>query len=254
MTEPVLRRREGATEIVTLNRPEARNAIDLATMTMLSAALDAAAADPDVRAVILTGAGELAFSAGMDLKGFARGEVPVNEHGFAGITRRHFPKPLIGAANGPAFAGGFEVLLCCDLIVTARHATFGLPEPQRGLVAGGGGLVRLPRRVPRALALEMILTGEPITAERAYDIGLVNRVVESDHLLDATLEVASLIVRNAPLSITESLRVAHRGPDLSEDDAFALSDQAFETIVRSEDALEGAVAFAEKRPPQWRAR
>ncbi|MBU6494850.1 MAG: crotonase/enoyl-CoA hydratase family protein [Acidobacteria bacterium] len=252
MTDPILRHREGAIDILTLNRPEARNAIDVATMTSLSQALDEAANDPDVRVVILTGAGDRVFSAGMDLKGFARGEIPVNEHGFAGITRRHFPKPLIGAANGTALAGGFEILLSCDLIVASSDAHFGLPEPQRGLVAGGGGLVRLPRRIPRAIALEMILTGEPISAQRAYDVGLVNDVVESTRVLARARELASLTVRNAPLSVNLSLGVVQRGLDRSEADAFVDSNRAFEQVVHSADALEGAVAFAEKRPPVWR--
>ncbi|NNN02683.1 MAG: crotonase/enoyl-CoA hydratase family protein [Acidimicrobiaceae bacterium] len=254
MTDPVLRHREGAIDILTLNRPDARNAIDVPTMALLSEALDEAAKDSNVRVVVLTGAGDRVFSAGMDLKGFARGEVPVNQHGFAGITRRNFPKPLIGAANGSAFAGGFEVLLSCDLIVAAVHAHLGLPEPQRGLVAGGGGLVRLPRRIPRALALEMILTGEPVSATRAYEIGLVNRVVDSGAALLGALEIAELIVRNAPLSVTESLRVARQGLESGEEAAWGLSNQAFERIVTTHDALEGAVSFAEKRPAQWQGR
>ncbi len=161
MSEELLRSRDGHVEVLTINRPQARNAINLATAQAISDALDECTTDDDVWVVILTGAEDKAFSAGMDLKAFAQGEFPATAQGFGGITERHFPKPLICAANGSAFAGGFEMLLSCDLVVAADHAVFGIPEASRGLIAGAGGLIRLPRRIARAVALEMALTGEP---------------------------------------------------------------------------------------------
>ena len=158
----LLRERQGHIEILTINRPEARNAINLATATALSNALDEIEADDDIWVVVLTAAGDKAFSAGMDLKGFATGEFPITDKGFGGITKRDFPKAIIAACNGSALAGGCEIMLSCDLVVAADHAKFGIPEVARGLVAGAGGLIRLPKRIPRAVALEMALTGEPM--------------------------------------------------------------------------------------------
>jgi len=177
MGDEVLSERRGNVEILTINRPEARNAINLAVATALSDALDAAERDEGCLVVILTGADDKAFSAGMDLKAFARGEAPITEQGFAGITKRNFPKPIIAAVNGSALAGGFEIMLSCDLVVAASHAKFGIPEASRGLIAGGGGLIRLAKRIPRAVALELALTAAPIDAERALAVGLINRVV-----------------------------------------------------------------------------
>ncbi len=254
MTEELLREREGHVEILTINRPEARNAINLATAQALSAALDACALDDDVWVVVLTASGDKAFSAGMDLKAFARGEFPATDQGFGGITERHFPKPLICAANGSAFAGGFEMLLSCDLVVAAEHAVFGIPEVQRGLIAGAGGLVRLPRRIARAVALEMALTGEPLSASRALDVGLVNRVVAHDQVLATAMELAQRICQNAPLAVRTSKRVMLDAMELDEVGAWELNNEAFAQIASSPDALEGAIAFAEKRPPQWQGR
>ncbi|MBW4030166.1 MAG: crotonase/enoyl-CoA hydratase family protein [Acidobacteria bacterium] len=252
MAEELLRQREGHVEVLTINRPEARNAINLATARALSAALDECALDDDVWVVILTAAGDRAFSAGMDLKAFAQGEFPATEQGFGGLTERHFPKPLICAANGSAFAGGLEMLLSCDLVVAADHAVFAIPEVQRGLIAGAGGLIRLPRRVARAVALEMALTGEPVTATRAYDLGLVNRVVPSDQVLGTAMAMAQQICANAPLAVRTSKRVLLAATDLDEADAWDLNNEAFAVIATSSDALEGAISFAEKRPAQWR--
>lgn len=251
MADEVLRHREGHVEVLTINRPLARNAINLATALALSAALDECEANDDVWVVILTGADDKAFSAGMDLKAFAQGEFPATEAGFGGVTQRHFSKPLIGAANGSAFAGGFEMLLACDLVVAAEHAVFGIPETQRGLIAGAGGLIRLPRRVARAVALEMALTGEPLSAQRAYDVGLVNRVVAASDVATAAMALAQRICANAPLAVRTSKRVIRDAMDLTEHDAWALNDEAFAIIASSADALEGAIAFAEKRPPMW---
>jgi enoyl-CoA hydratase/carnithine racemase len=250
----VLRQREGHVEIVTINRPEARNAIDLATAQALSAALDDCERDDDVWVVILTGAGDKAFSAGMDLKAFARGEFPATEHGFGGITERRFSKVLICAANGSAFAGGFEMLLSCDLVVAADHAVFGIPEAQRGLIAGAGGLIRLPRRIARAVALEMALTADPLSAARAYEVGLVNVVVPGHDVLARALALAQRICANAPLAVRTSKRIIRDSMDLGEEAAWELNNAAFAEIAASTDALEGAVAFAEKRPAVWQGK
>ena len=252
MANEVLTERRGHVELLTINRPEARNAVNRAVAVGLDAALDAAALDDDVWVVVLTGAGDKAFSAGMDLKAFATGELPFTAHGFGGITRRDFPKPLIAAANGAALAGGFEIMISCDMVVAAEHARFGIPEASRGLIAGAGGLIRLPRRVPLAVAYEMALTAEPIDAARAFDLGLVNRVVPGDQVVDAAVALAERIARNAPLAVRASKRVMRESLEMSEPDAWALNDGAFSEIGTSADALEGAVAFAEKRDPIWR--
>ena len=254
MADEVRSERRGRVALLTINRPEARNAINLATARALSEALDECASDSAVSAVVLTGAGDKAFSAGMDLKAFAAGEVPITEHGFAGITKRVFDKPLIAAANGAALAGGFEILLSCDLVVAAEHAVFGIPEAQRGLIAGGGGLIRLARRVPLSIAYEMALTADPIDAARAYELGLVNRVVAAAELLEVAVALGERIARNAPLALRASKSVMRQSLDLTEEESWTVSDEAFGAIGRSADALEGAVAFAERREPNWQGR
>jgi enoyl-CoA hydratase len=241
-------------ELLTINRPEARNAINRATAEALDAALTSAEADDDVWVVVLTAAGDKAFSAGMDLKAFANGEFPITENGFGGITNREFVKPLICAANGSALAGGFEMMISCDMVIAAEHAKFGIPEASRGLVAGAGGLIRLPKRVPLTVAYEMALTAEPIVALRAYELGLVNHVVPGEQVLDAAIDLAERIAKNAPLAVRTSKRIMRRALELSESDAWAASDEAFAMIGRSADALEGAVAFAEKRPANWQGK
>ncbi len=247
----LLRERQGHIEILTINRPEARNAINLATATALSDALDQIEADDEVWVVVLTAAGDKAFSAGMDLKAFATGEFPITEKGFGGITKRDFPKPIIAACNGSALAGGCEIVLSCDLVVAADHAKFGIPEVARGLVAGAGGLIRLPKRIPQAVALEMALTGDPIDAARALEIGLVNRVVPGDLVLTEALTLAQRIAKNAPMAVRCSKQVMKQAAELSEAEAWSLNDAVFGDIGRSADAMEGAVAFAEKREPNW---
>ncbi len=254
MADEVRSERRGRVALLTINRPEARNAINLATARALSEALDECASDSAVSAVVLTGAGDKAFSAGMDLKAFAAGEVPITEHGFAGITKRVFDKPLIAAANGAALAGGFEILISCDLVVAAEHAVFGIPEAQRGLIAGGGGLIRLARRVPLSIAYEMALTADPIDAARAYELGLVNRVVAAAELLEVAVALGERIARNAPLALRASKSVMRQSLDLTEEESWTVSDEAFGAIGRSADALEGAVAFAERREPNWQGR
>ena len=254
MADEVLRRSEGHVEVLTINRPGARNAINLATAQAISAALDECTTNEDIWVVILTGAEDKAFSAGMDLKAFAQGEFPATDQGFGGLTQRSFPKPLLGAANGSAFAGGFEMLLSCDVVVAADHAVFGIPEVTRGLIAGAGGLIRLPRRIPRAVALEMALTGDTLSAQRAYEIGLVNHVVASDQVLSTTMALAQRICANAPVAVRTSKRVMIEAMDITESDAWALNDEAFGAIAASSDALEGAIAFAERRSPQWQGK
>jgi len=254
MADEVLRERRGHVEILTINRPEARNAINRATAIALGDALDACESDDDVWVVILTGAGDKAFSAGMDLKAFAAGEFPVTEKGFGGITQRDFPKPLIAAANGAALAGGFEILISCDMVVAADHAKFGIPEASRGLVAGGGGLIRLPKLIPLAVAYEMALTADPIDAKRAYELGLVNRVVPGEAVLDEAVTLAERIAKNAPLAVRTSKDVMKKAREMTEAQCWDLNTEAFGMIGRSADALEGAIAFAEKREPVWQGK
>ncbi|HEY5105027.1 MAG TPA: crotonase/enoyl-CoA hydratase family protein [Acidimicrobiales bacterium] len=251
MADEVLRERRGHVELLTINRPEARNAINRATALALSAALDDCESDDDVWVVVLTGAGDKAFSAGMDLKAFATGEFPITEKGFGGITKRDFSKPLICAANGSALAGGFEMMISCDMVVAADHAKFGIPEATRGLVAGAGGLIRLPKRVPLTVAYELALTGDPIDAQRAYELGLVNRVVPGSEVLDTAVALAGRIAKNAPLAVRTSKDVMRRSLEMSEAAAWDANDEAFAMIGRSGDAMEGAIAFAEKREPNW---
>ncbi|MDA8309058.1 MAG: crotonase/enoyl-CoA hydratase family protein [Actinomycetota bacterium] len=257
MADEVLRERRGHVEILTINRPDARNAINGAVSEGLAAAFDELTEDPAALVVVLTGSGDKAFSAGMDLKAFAAGEgaaVMNARGGFGGIARRSFPKPLIAAVNGSALAGGLEIMLSCDLVVAADHATFGIPEAKRGLIAGAGGLFRLPKRLPLSIALELALTGDPIDSERAYALGLVNRVVPRHELLDEALVLAERIAENAPLAVRHSKAVMLRAADADEEEGWRLTDEAVGVVFSSPDALEGAVAFAEKRRPNWQGR
>src|ERR1700728_780355 len=210
MADEVLRERQGHVEVLTINRPEARNAINGPVSLAMSGFMDELAEDPDCWVVVVTGSGDKAFSAGMDLKAFSSGEggsIMGASGGFGGLTQRDFPKPLIAAVNGSALAGGFEIMLSCDLVVAADHATFGIPEAKRGLIAGAGGLIRMPKRLPMAIALEMAMTGDAIDAERAYALGLVNKVVAPEKLLDEALELADRIAANAPLAVRYSKSV-----------------------------------------------
>ena len=252
----VERDRRGNVEILTINRPEARNAINGEVSVAMSGALDELENDKECWVVIVTGAGDRAFSAGMDLKAFASGElgaITSAPGGFAGLTQRDFPKPIIAAVNGAALAGGCEIVLACDMVVAAEHATFGIPEVKRGLIAGAGGLTRLPRRIPVAVAIELGLTGEAIGAERAYEIGLINRVVPAEKLLEESLALAQVIAANAPGAVRWSKRIMKASPYLSEADSWKLVNEAVPEVFTAPDALEGAVAFAEKRPPKWQA-
>jgi enoyl-CoA hydratase len=245
--------RDGVLEI-TLNRPEARNAVNAAVAEGVAAALDRLDGDGAMRAGILTGAGK-AFCSGMDLKAFVAGERPYAEgRGFAGIAQRASEKPLIAAIEGYAVAGGFEVALACDLIVAARDAKVGIPEVKRGLVAAGGALIRLPKRIPYHLAMELALTGDMITAERAHELGIVNRLAEPGGALDAARELAAAIVANGPLATAASKRILSAAVDWTEAEAWERQGAIAGPVAASEDAREGATAFAEKRPPVWRGK
>lgn len=249
----VERERRGRVEILTIARPEARNAVNDEVAKGIEAALDDVEADNDVWAVVITGRGPT-FSAGADLKMVAAGrglELMTKRGGFGGITQRQFPKPIIAAVNGPALAGGFEIVLSCDLVVAADGAVFGLPEVKRGLFASAGGLVRLPKRVPLTLATEVAITGDPIDAQRAHALGLVNRVVPREQVLDEALSLAARIAENAPIAVRNSLRMVREAGDLSEGDAWRLNGELAAEVGSTKDAIEGATAFAEKRTPNW---
>jgi enoyl-CoA hydratase len=240
--------------LITINRPEARNAVDLAVAETIAATLDRFDSEPDLKVAILTGAGGT-FCAGMDLKAFARGERPwAGDRGFAGITQRAARKPLIAAVEGYALAGGFEVALSCDLIIASREARFGIPEVKRGLVAAGGGLLRLPERIPYHVAMELALTGDPIDATRAYELGIVNRVTDPGQAVGAAREVAATIAANGPLAVDASKRIIQQARDWPAGARWERQGEIAGPVFGSEDAQEGARAFAEKRAPEWRGR
>ena len=250
----MLSERRGSVLLITLNRPDARNSVNAALAAGVAAALDELDGDDQLRAGVLTGAGK-GFSAGMDLKAFVRGESPfVEGRGFAGIVQGPPRKPLIAAIEGFAVAGGLEIALACDLIVAARGAKLGIPEAKRSLVAAGGALIHLPRRIPYHVAMELALTGDPIDAERAAQLGLVNRLAEPGGTVDAALELAEAIVRNGPLALDASKQLLRQSLDWSEEEAWRRQGEIAGPVMVSEDAREGATAFAEKRDPVWRGR
>ena len=252
--EAILTETRDGVLIITINRPDARNAVNAAVATGMAAALDRLDAEDELRVGIVTGAGGY-FSAGMDLKAFVQGESPYAEdRGFAGITQRASRKPLIAAIEGFALAGGFEVALSCDLIVASKEARFGIPEVKRSLVAAGGALLRLPRRIPYHLAMELALTGEPIGAERAAELGIVNRLAEPGQAVDVALELANAIVKNAPLALIASKQIIEQAPEWSSAEMWTKQGEISGPVFVSEDAREGATAFAEKRDPVWRGR
>ncbi|AMW11816.1 enoyl-CoA hydratase [Streptomyces qaidamensis] len=254
-TAPAVRtERIGSALLITLDRPEARNAVNAATATALAAALDELEADPALRVGVLTGEGGT-FSAGMDLKAALRGESPeVEGRGFGGLTEARPDKPLIAAVEGYAMGGGFELALACDLIVAAEDARFGLPEVERGLIAAGGGVIRLPGRIPHHLAMELLLTGEPVDGRRAGELGLANRVTSKGQAVAEALRLAERVAENAPLALAAVKRVVRAAEGASDEEAFAFQRGEMKTLMASDDVREGMTAFAERRPARWTGR
>ncbi|MGZ4508451.1 MAG: crotonase/enoyl-CoA hydratase family protein [Blastococcus sp.] len=253
-TDEVLVERRGGVQLITINRPQAKNALNKAVAEAIAAAVDELDASDELRVGVLTGAGGT-FSAGMDLKAFLRGESPAIEgRGLCGITQTPPRKPLIGAVEGWALAGGFELLLACDLVVAAETARFGVPEVKRSLVAAGGAALQLPRRVPFAVALELLLTGDPLTAPRAAEIGLVNRLTPEGGALEDALEFAARIAENGPLAVAATKAIARNSADWTLDEGWRRQAELIAPVFASEDAREGSTAFAEKRAPVWKGR
>jgi enoyl-CoA hydratase/carnithine racemase len=241
--------------VITINRPQARNAVNAAVAEGITTALERLDTDDRLAVGVLTGAGGT-FSAGMDLKAFLAGESPtVKGRGFGGLTRAEVRQPLIAAVEGWALGGGFELALACDLVVAAQDARFGLPEVSRGLVASEGGVIRLPQRLPHHVAMELLLTGDPLPATRAAEFGLVNRVVPSGQsTLDAALALAARVRRNAPLALAAVKRIVRTSQGSDDHSAFTAQDEIVAPLLTSEDVREGAQAFAEKRNPVWQGR
>ena len=241
--------------VITIDRPHVRNAVDQPTAEAIAAALDELDAHDDLRVGILTGAGGF-FSAGMDLKALnATGQRPISaSRGAFGIVEDPPETPLIAAVEGPALGGGFEIALACDLIVASKGAKLGIPEVKRSLVAAGGALLRLPQRLPYGIAMELALTGDPIDAERAAELGLVNRLAEPGAAVDAAIELANRIAPNGPLALEATKTILQRQRDWSEDEFWAKQGEISGPVFVSQDAQEGAKAFAEKRDPVWQGK
>ncbi len=250
MADEILTERRDRTLVITINRPEARNAFNLPVARGLAAAMDELDDSPELSVAIITGAGGN-FSAGMDLKAFAAGELPYVEGRGIGFTERPPRKPLIAAVEGYALAGGTEMVLATDLIVASREATFGIPEVKRGLVAGGGGLLRLPHRIPYQKAMELALTGESFTAEQAVEWGLVNKLTEPGRALDGALELAGKITANGPLAVAATKEIIVKSAEWSRREMWQKQNEIMGPVFGSRDAIEGATAFAEKRRPTW---
>ncbi len=256
-TKSVLTELKDGVLIITINRNERRNAIDPDTARLMEQILNDAEKDPAVGAILITGAGDRSFCAGEDLAALGEnGEcLTETEHGFAGITERLCPKPIVCACNGTAVAGGLEIALACDVIVAAEHARFGLTEVKVGLLATSGGLVRLPKLIPAKIAAEMCLTGTLINAQRAYEIGLVNHVLPADQVMDKAMELARQMAANAPISLRLTKQLLHMAPHISEEDGMRVCRyMAWKYVEGTEDAVEGPKAFLEKRKPQWKNR
>jgi enoyl-CoA hydratase len=254
MSTEVRTERIGGTLLITIDRPKARNAVNAAVAAGLAEALDTLEADPGLRAGVLTGA-DGTFSAGMDLKAALNGESPeIPGRGFGGLTEAALTKPLIAAVEGWAMGGGFELALGCDLIVAAEDARFGLPEVKRGLVAAGGGVIRLPKRIPHHLAMELLLTGEPVTGRRAGELGLVNRVVPAGDAAGVALQLAEGLAANAPLALAAVKKIVRAADGVPDADAFAAQREEMGPLMASADVREGMTAFAERRAPKWTGR
>jgi enoyl-CoA hydratase len=253
-SEPVLTERRGSVLLITLNRPEVRNAVNAALAAGVGGALDELDGDDTLAVGVLTGAGGF-FCAGMDLGAFVKGESPwFGDRGFAGIAQRASRKPLIAAIEGFAVAGGLEIALACDLIVAAKGAKMGIPEATRSLVAAGGALLRMPRRMPYHVVMELALTGDPMPAERFHDLGLVNRVTEPGAAVDAAMELAERLAKNGPLALIASKRILQEQQDWSIAEMWEKQGAISGPVFASEDAKEGANAFKEKRDPVWKGR
>jgi enoyl-CoA hydratase len=254
MSDEVLTSAEHGVLTITLNRPKAKNAANKALAVGVAAAIDELESNDELRVAILTGAGGT-FCSGMDLKAFVTGEMPMVEgRGFAGLTEYTASKPIIAAVEGFALAGGLELAISCDLIVAADNARFGIPEVKRGLAAAAGGLVKLPRQIPSRVAMELALTGDFISAERAYELGLINRVVDAGTALDAANELATSIAANGPMAVARSKQVVAAQQDWNTANMFDKQNEIVMPVFTSEDAIEGATAFAEKRAPNWKGK
>lgn len=253
MSQEVLTHEEDGVLIVTINRPEAKNAMTKAAAEGIAAAMDRLDAEDSLRVGILTGAGGT-FCSGMDLKGFLRGESPIVEgRGFGGVVQAPPKKPLIAAVEGYALAGGLELMIACDLVVASAGAKFGIPEVKRGLVAAAGGVMMLPDQIPERIAMELALTGDFIDAPRAYDLGLINRVVDGP-ALDGAMALAATIAANGPLAVKVSKQIVKESRGWSMDERYDRQAQLIAPVFVSEDAREGAAAFAEKRKPNWKGK
>ena len=240
--------------VITINRPKAKNAVNLSVAQGVAAALDRLDSDDALRVGVLTGAGGT-FCAGMDLKAFVSGEFPqIEGRGFGGMTERSADKPLIAAVEGYALAGGCELAIACDLIVAAENAKFGIPEVKRGLVAAAGGLVRLPSQIPYRVAMELALTGEFMAADRAMAMGLINQLTQPGEALATAKALAQQIAENGPMAVKISKGIIKASRDWDEDEAFSKQNVLTQPVFTSEDAIEGATAFAEKRKPEWKGR
>jgi enoyl-CoA hydratase len=252
--QPVLTERRGNVLLITLNRPQVRNAVNAALAEGLGRALDQLDSDEQLSVGVLTGAGGF-FCAGMDLGAFVRGESPwYGDRGFAGIAQRSATKPLIAAIEGFAVAGGMEIALACDLIVAAKGAKLGIPEAKRSLIAAGGALLRLPRRMPYHVVMELALTGDPFPAERFHELGLINRLAEPGDAVEVALGLAAALAKNGPLALAASKRILQEQYDWSSEEMWAKQGAISGPVMGSEDAKEGASAFKEKREPVWKGR
>lgn len=254
MSDAVLVTTEDGVMTITINRPQAKNAVNLDVAKGIAAAMEELDGSNEIRVAVLTGA-DNTFCAGMDLKAFVTGEMPfVPGRGFAGLVEKLPKKPLIGAVEGFALAGGFEIALCCDLLVAADNTKFGIPEVKRGLAAGAGGLMRAPKQIPPRIAMELVLTGDPITAQRAYELGLINRIVAPGEALTEALKLAKTIGANGPMAIAASKQIMMESADWKSSEAFEKQQPIIGPVFVSEDAREGAMAFAQKRAPVWKGK